>query len=123
MVADLRLSRLLLLDDHRWPWLVLVPRIAGVEEIHHLDHESQLILTEEISRVSEILKSVTSCDKINIGALGNIVRQLHIHVIARNEGDANWPGPVWGYGQRQPYIEQKEDILINTIKANLVKDI
>lgn len=93
------------MDDVRWPWLILVPELEGVEEIHKLPQDAQQALTIETSETALALKNLTGCDKINSGALGNMVRQLHIHIIARNEEDPNWPGPVWGFGTREPYNE------------------
>lgn len=102
-IVDLPLSRLLLLNDSRWPWLVLVPRVSDAVELFDLKAEEQQQLNTESVFIGETLRTVTACEKINLAAIGNIVRQLHVHVIARNEGDANWPGPVWGYGEKQPY--------------------
>ena len=118
-VCELELCRVLLMNDNRWPWVILVPRIAKAEEIHLLDTDAQTRLLGETTRVAEVLATVTNCEKINIGALGNIVRQLHVHVIARNSGDENWPGPVWGYGMRQPYPPDKGNLLLNEIKRHL----
>jgi diadenosine tetraphosphate (Ap4A) HIT family hydrolase len=101
-LCDLRLSR-----DSRWPWLILVPRRPDITEIFDLTPLDQTLLTFETNLVASALKSVTGAMKINIGALGNIVRQLHVHVIARSEGDANWPGPVWGHGQAEPYKDDE----------------
>jgi diadenosine tetraphosphate (Ap4A) HIT family hydrolase len=95
------------MDERRWPWLVLVPQRRGAVEVHDMTPLDQALLTFETNMVAEALKDVTHCTKINSGALGNIVRQLHVHVVARSEGDANWPGPVWGHGQREPY--RRED--------------
>jgi diadenosine tetraphosphate (Ap4A) HIT family hydrolase len=102
-VMRLGLCELRLMDDCRWPWLILVPRRQGIQEIHDLTPLDQAMLTFETNLAAQALKNVTACTKINTGALGNIVRQLHVHVVARNEGDANWPGPVWGFGPREPY--------------------
>jgi diadenosine tetraphosphate (Ap4A) HIT family hydrolase len=99
----LGLCELRLMDDRRWPWVVLVPQRPGAEEIHELTPLDQAMLIFETNMVAQALKNVTGCTKINSGALGNIVRQLHIHVVARSEGDPGWPGPVWGYGLREPY--------------------
>lgn len=107
-VLWLGLCELRVMNDRRWPWLVLVPQRSGVEELHDLTPLDQAMLTFESNLVASALKRVTGCDKINSGALGNIVRQLHMHVIARNEGDAGWPGPVWGHGEREPY--RREDL-------------
>ena len=106
-VMWLGLCELRLMDDCRWPWLVLVPQRSGAMEVHDMTPLDQALLTFETNMVAQTLKNVTRCTKINTGALGNIVRQLHVHVIARSEGDANWPGPVWGYDHRKPY--RRED--------------
>jgi len=102
-VTDWALSRVLLMNDARYPWLILVPRRAGIAELHDLDHVERLVLMEEIAKASAGLKSLTAAAKINVGALGNLVPQLHVHVVARNPGDAAWPGPVWGQGSAIPY--------------------
>ena len=107
-VMWLGLCELRVMDDCRWPWLVLVPQRPGVEEIHDMTPLDQAMLTFETNMVALALKKVTGCAKINSGALGNIVRQLHVHVVARSEGDAGWPGPVWGHGLREPY--QRADL-------------
>lgn len=115
----LGLCELRMMNDRRWPWLILVPQRPGIEEIHDLTPLDQAMATFEVNMVSQALKQVTGCTKINIGALGNIVRQLHIHVIARNEGDDGWPGPVWGYGLREPYERASFHQLAERIKAAL----
>ena len=95
-VGDLALSRVLAIDDADYPWLILVPRRAGVTEIAELGGADAARLMEEIARVSRILKAVTGCDKLNIAAIGNIVPQLHVHITARRKDDPLWPKPVWG---------------------------
>jgi diadenosine tetraphosphate (Ap4A) HIT family hydrolase len=102
-ISDWTLSRVLAMNDARYPWLVLVPRAADLTEIHDLPAADRAVLVEEIARASAALKSLTHCAKINVGALGNLVPQLHVHVVARNPGDFAWPGPVWGQGTAQPY--------------------
>jgi diadenosine tetraphosphate (Ap4A) HIT family hydrolase len=104
-VADWPLSRVLLMNDARYRWLVLVPRKPDLVELHDLGAQDRAALVEEIARASQTLKSLTGAAKINTGALGNMVPQLHIHVIARNPGDPAWPGPVWGHSPAQPYDE------------------
>ena len=115
----MKLSQLLLLDDNRWPWLILVPRIVDAVEIHELSQDIQMQLLDETSAVAGILAQVTGCEKINTGALGNIVRQLHVHVIGRSEGDTNWPGPVWGFGERESYGPKLRNELIGNIRDGL----
>ena len=103
VVGDLPLSRVLLMNDSRFPWLILVPRRGGLSELHDLSRHERAALIEEAARAGEKLKSLTGAAKVNIGALGNIVSQLHVHVVARFAGDAAWPGPVWGTGKATPY--------------------
>ena len=95
-IGDLPLSRVLVIKDANYPWLLLVPRREDVVELIDLDEVEQAQLTTEVSRVARALKETTRCDKLNIAALGNVVPQLHIHVIARRRNDAAWPRPVWG---------------------------
>jgi diadenosine tetraphosphate (Ap4A) HIT family hydrolase len=103
-IADGPLSQLRLMDDARFPWLVLVPRVPGATEWIDLDGASQRLLLAELNQAGALLRAhFAPIDKLNIGALGNIVRQLHVHVVGRREGDAAWPGPVWGAGARRPY--------------------
>ncbi|HVU19314.1 MAG TPA: HIT family protein [Rhizomicrobium sp.] len=102
-VADWTLCRLLLMNDARYPWLILVPRRAAALEIFDLNPEDREILIAEIALACERLKHFSQAAKINVGALGNLVPQLHIHIVARNPGDAAWPGPVWGQGVAIPY--------------------
>ena len=100
-LCDLRLAR-----DSRWPWLILVPQRPEVSEIFDLTPLDQAMLTFEQVTVGTALKKATGAEKINIAAIGNIVRQLHVHVVARIENDPNWPGPIWGFGQSVPYEEK-----------------
>lgn len=102
-VADGPLSQVRLMDDARWPWLVLVPRVKGASEWIDLDGNQQRLLLAEVNLVSRLLREEAGVDKLNLGALGNIVRQLHVHLVGRHEGDAAWPGPVWGSGPMQRF--------------------
>jgi diadenosine tetraphosphate (Ap4A) HIT family hydrolase len=115
----LGLCELRVMDDQRWPWLILVPQRPAIEEIHDLTPLDQAMLTFEVNMVAQALKKATGCSKINSAALGNIVRQLHIHVVARSEGDPGWPGPVWGHGPREPYKRSDFHRFAETIKAAL----
>lgn len=114
-VVTLGLCQLRLMDDRRWPWLILVPQRSGMEELFELKPLDQALITFETNLAAEALKKVTDATKVNVGALGNIVRQLHVHVIARHENDANWPGPVWGFGSREPYGANEKKALIDKI--------
>jgi diadenosine tetraphosphate (Ap4A) HIT family hydrolase len=102
-LGDLALSRVLLMDDARFPWLVLVPRRAEVSEITDLAEADSTALWQEIRLACGVMQSLAKPDKINVAALGNIVSQLHVHVIGRFRSDPAWPGPVWGFGTRTPY--------------------
>ncbi|MBV9418505.1 MAG: HIT domain-containing protein [Alphaproteobacteria bacterium] len=114
-VVDWPLCRVLLMNDARYRWLVLVPRIADAIEIHDLSVSDRRLLIEEIARASEVLKRLTGAKKINTGALGNVVPQLHVHVLARNEGDPAWPGPVWGHSPAVAYEDSTRDAFIAQI--------
>jgi diadenosine tetraphosphate (Ap4A) HIT family hydrolase len=106
-LGDLALSRILLINDSNFPWLLLVPRRRDVGEITDLGAVERSHLMTEITQVADALKAETNCDKLNIAALGNVVSQLHVHVIARFTSDPAWPRPVWGqlppvsYGERE----------------------
>jgi diadenosine tetraphosphate (Ap4A) HIT family hydrolase len=95
-VGDLPLAQLLVNRDANFPWLVLVPRRAGVVEIIDLEAADQHRLMDEVARVAKALQALTRCDKLNIAAIGNVVSQLHVHIVARRRADAAWPRPVWG---------------------------
>ncbi|MBB3952768.1 HIT domain-containing protein [Aureimonas jatrophae] len=107
LLADLELCRLVLMNDRRWPWAILVPRRTGVVEITDLTAEERALLVEEAARVAGALRETTGAEKTNVATLGNAVRQFHLHVVARREGDPNWPGPVWGFGQREPWNDEE----------------
>jgi diadenosine tetraphosphate (Ap4A) HIT family hydrolase len=115
LITTIGLCQLRLMNDSRWPWLILVPQRPDISELFELKPLDQAMLTFETNLVAEALKKVTHSVKINVAAIGNIVRQLHVHVVARYEGDANWPGPIWGFGERQPYGEADRKALMKTI--------
>ncbi|HEU0070413.1 MAG TPA: HIT family protein [Alphaproteobacteria bacterium] len=102
-VIDLPLCRLLLMNDSRFPWLILVPRLAGAREVVDLSPANRLMLAEETDLAAALLRDRVPTDKLNIAAIGNIVEQLHVHIVARRKDDAAWPGVVWGHGSAQPY--------------------
>lgn len=118
-VATLELCDVLLMNDTRFPWLVLVPRVAGMVEICDLATEQQAMLWREVTRASQALRSLDAFDKLNLGALGNIVRQLHVHIVGRREGDAAWPGPVWGSGAAVPYGDEALSLLLTRLRNAL----
>ena len=104
-VMELGLCTLRLMNDSRWPWLILVPKRPGITEMHDLSPLDQAMLTFETSLVAGCMKQALTATKLNIGMLGNVVPMLHLHIIAREPGDTNWPGPVWGVGTPQSYRE------------------
>jgi len=118
-IGDLSLSRLLLLNDSRYPWCVLVPRRADLTEVYQLSDADQIELTRESSRLSRFLAESFGADKMNMGALGNLVPQLHIHHIARYRDDPAWPGPVWGVGQSIPYDDEALSLRVAQIRRGL----
>lgn len=102
-LGDFPLCRVLLMNDSRYPWLILVPRVSLVREVFNLTAEQQQQLWRETSAVGLVLKDFYQADKINIATLGNVVSQLHMHVVVRMKHDEAWPAPVWGSGNVQPY--------------------
>ncbi|HEY9130433.1 MAG TPA: HIT family protein [Dyella sp.] len=121
MVHSLSLCDVLLMNDARFPWLILVPRRAGLSEVDDLSIDAQAMLWREVRIAAQALRDIAPCDKLNIGALGNIVRQLHLHVVARLEGDAAWPGPVWGSGHAQVYDDATAVAFIERLRARLAQ--
>ena len=104
-VVDWPLSQLRLINDSRFPWLVLVPRVSNIEEIFQLSDEDQQQLLQESSQLARVLSTSFKADKLNVAALGNVVRQLHVHHIVRYVDDCCYPSPVWGIGEAVPYQE------------------
>ena len=119
VIGDLALSRLLLMNDARFLWLVLVPRHENLGELFDLGEADRAILMEEVAAVSKTVGGFPGVDKINVGALGNIVRQLHIHVVARSVDDAAWPGPVWGAGAPHRYEAHEARKIARDLKERL----
>jgi diadenosine tetraphosphate (Ap4A) HIT family hydrolase len=123
MIADWPLSRVLLMNDSRFPWLILVPRRDGLLDLADLDAETRGVLMGEIgraaTRLKEWAKAHGGCERINMGAIGNIVPQLHVHVVARAPGDSAWPGVVWGSGQNLPYGEEALQALVRDFRGFL----
>lgn len=108
-VAEWGLSRVLLMNDARYRWLVLVPRVPNAVELIDLPLSQRATLMDEIVRASHALKTLTAAAKLNVGALGNVVPQLHVHIVARNSGDPAWPGPVWGHSPAVLYDAAAQD--------------
>jgi diadenosine tetraphosphate (Ap4A) HIT family hydrolase len=118
-LGDLPLSRVLLMNDANYPWLIMVPRRPNLVEVIDLDDAGQATLMIEIARTARVLKEITVCDKLNVAALGNTVRQLHVHVIARRASDAAGAWPVWGAVPARPYAAAECERLADSLRGAL----
>jgi diadenosine tetraphosphate (Ap4A) HIT family hydrolase len=118
-VGDLALSRALLMNDANYPWLIAVPRQAGVVEIFDLDDAARAQLMREVALLGQALKDMTGCHKINIAAIGNVVAQLHVHVVARRRDDPAWPRPVWGAMPARPYAAAERERLVQSVRQRV----
>jgi diadenosine tetraphosphate (Ap4A) HIT family hydrolase len=114
-VGDFPLCRLLLMNDAHYPWFILVPRREDVSELFQLDADDRQVLWQETTQLAEMLKDTFAADKMNVATLGNVVSQLHMHVVVRRREDAAWPAPVWGKHPAQPYSDEQ----VVAIKAKL----
>jgi diadenosine tetraphosphate (Ap4A) HIT family hydrolase len=118
-LGDLPLSRVLLMNDANYPWLVLVPRKANITEVIDLDEGEQAQLMREVTRAARALREVTACHKLNIAALGNVVPQLHMHIIARFRHDAAWPNPLWGVAPTRVYAREGLDSFTSALRRKI----
>ena len=118
-IADGPLSQVRLMDDTRFPWLLLVPRVADASEWLELDGAQQRLLLAEINQAGNLIRALPSVEKLNIGALGNIVRQLHVHLVGRHAGDAAWPGPVWGSGSALRHTPEALEMRVEYWRSRL----
>lgn len=114
---DWPLCRVLVMNDARYSWLVLVPRKAGVTEITGLNAPDRALLMDEIARAGRLVKSLPGTAKLNIGALGNLVPQLHVHVVGRHPGDPAWPGPVWGHSPPIPHQAESLARILDLVRT------
>lgn len=112
-------STILLMNDKRWPWLILLPndRLQSTE-LHDLTHTERDAFMADVNQVSRVVQHETHCDSVNIAMLGNVVQQMHCHVVARSASDPNWPRPVWGFEQALPYEQGLPDNLIAAIRKS-----
>lgn len=119
-LGDLRLSQARLQDDARYPWIVLIPRVVDARELEDLSREDLAILTDEILAAGRAVRLLgAQVDKLNVGALGNVTPQLHVHVVGRRVGDPAWPGPVWGHSPAEPYAPDALSIALARTRAAL----
>ncbi len=107
-----------LMNDSRWPWLLLIPLQENIEELHDLTHTQRDLFMADVNQVSRVLQRITQCKSVNVAMLGNVVSQLHCHVVARDESDPAWPGTVWGFGTAVPYAPGQADELIATTRKS-----
>jgi diadenosine tetraphosphate (Ap4A) HIT family hydrolase len=118
-IGDLPLCRVLVIKDANYPWLLLVPRRIDAIEIIDLAEVEQAQLMTEVSRVARALKDITKCDKLNVAALGNVVPQLHVHVIARRKSDAAWPRPVWSVAPPLPHDAEEVQNFVSALRRKI----
>lgn len=118
-VGDLPLCRVLLANDANYPWLILVPRRPGLVDLIDAAAADRAVLTTEIDAAARALKGITECDKLNVAALGNVVPQLHVHVIGRRHSDAAWPKPVWGAAPATAYDPAIRDGFVMALRRAL----
>lgn len=116
-VHDMELCQLLLLNNQHYPWLVLVPKRADKTEIFELSEKDQILLSREVNKISKMSKEIFGADKINIAAFGNVVSQLHIHIIARYKNDRVFPDPVWLDKEKKEYLNDDEKEIIKKINS------
>lgn len=121
-IGDFPLSRLLLSNDSNYPWFILVPRREDISEIFQLDAADQRQLWQETTTLAELLKDSFDADKLNVAALGNVVSQLHMHVIVRRREDAAWPAPVWGKHPAKPYTPEQVAAIRERLRLILTDD-
>lgn len=113
VLGDWPLSRVFLKNEAQFPWFILVPRVENIQEMYQLNKQERLILMEEINQLSVLVVDYFKPDKLNIGALGNVVSQLHVHVVARNEHDSLWPQGIWQSSNSPvPYDNETADALV-----------
>lgn len=121
-VGDFPLCRLLLMNDAQYPWFILVPRREDVSELFQLDEQDQRALWRETTFLAEVLKDSFAADKMNVATLGNMVAQLHMHVIVRRRDDAAWPAPVWGRQAAVPYTALQIERVKERLRLVLTDD-
>ncbi|KPG94550.1 histidine triad (HIT) protein [Pseudomonas sp. RIT-PI-q] len=121
-IGDFPLCRLLLSNDSNYPWFILVPRREDISEIFQLGVADQQQLWQESTALAQLLKDLFDADKMNVAALGNVVSQLHMHVIVRKREDAAWPAPVWGKYPAKPYTAEQVAAIHERLRRVLTED-
>lgn len=116
LIGDLPLCRLLLSNDSNYPWFILVPRREGISELFQLDDDDQKLMWSETTTLARVLKELFGAHKMNVATLGNVVSQMHMHVIVRYRTDAAWPAPVWGKLPAKPYVEAQVSDMRSKLK-------
>ena len=119
LIGDLPLSRMLLMNDCRYPWVILVPRVEGVTEIHQLSEPDQQQLLKESGQLSRFILENFPVSKMNVAVLGNIVPQLHMHHVGRHADDPAWPGPVWGHSPARAYADSEAEQVMAGLKKEV----
>ncbi len=119
-IAESEASLLLLMNDQRYTWLILVPKLANISEWHDLPTATQIDLHRLSVKIGAHIKQIMEADKINLATLGNVVSQFHIHIVARNKNDPAWPGPVWGHSPAQPYQAEELSKKLNELKLETI---
>jgi diadenosine tetraphosphate (Ap4A) HIT family hydrolase len=119
LIRPLTLCQVLCMNNRIWPWLILVPARPDVTEIHHLPSSDRALLMEEVAQVSSVVEALFRPDKLNVAAIGNVVLQLHVHIVARRRDDPAWPNPVWGSGIGEPYDPAELDAQVKRLRDAL----
>jgi diadenosine tetraphosphate (Ap4A) HIT family hydrolase len=120
MVKSFAFCQLLVMNDERYPWAILVPRIEGARELHDLSDADGAGVWQEVLGVAKAISTWLGVEKVNIGALGNVVSQLHIHIVGRHAGDPAWPGPVWGHSPREAYKDPTDILFVAHLERTLL---
>lgn len=119
-VCDTQHSHVRLMNDSRWPWLIVLPVNSTACELHHLDGDHRAGYLQDVNTLSKVIQEHTACQSVNVAMLGNVVDALHCHVVARNAGDANWPKPIWGFEKAVPYDGDMPVSLLDAVRHALV---
>jgi diadenosine tetraphosphate (Ap4A) HIT family hydrolase len=117
LIADLKLCSIRLIDNAKFPWIILIPKRKNITDISELNSKDQMLLMKEIVHCSNLMKKIFKTKKLNVEKIGNIVPQLHIHVIARNKKDSSWPSSVWVV-KSKPYVKKNLELIISKLKKH-----